>query len=503
MQIRVDKLRSKLALLHQVVPKKPSLALLVNVLVNDGRLEASDLEQTVSLDLPESRGCCFLLPYRAVTDVLKYVPGDELLTIDASKKGTIKLIWSSGSAGYPVSGPEDFPRIEQKEGRAQGNLDGDILINALVDSLPYASTEESRPVLNNVAVHLDTGLMQIAAADGFRTSYQSVNLVYPIKESILLSPETVKILEELWKKEPGKPPLANNLIAQLTAHRELTLHLWGDYVTFQFGGIRLHSKAVAGTHPDILNLMNGFKEPIKVRFMAPEMLVAINRVKKLVNEAKGAGIAKLLWADGKMTISASKAEVGDISASIPIESPCEPGRIAINVNYLLDYLSGKDGLITMGIESRDSPALFHYGSRPVVAIMPMKVKWDDEPEPEATTEAPATAETTNPAPEALSEEDKKVIQVPADSEAASILAVDNITIGEVKAKIKEAEQQSTAWDEVREKETDPEKIAAANQEIESWQKIVDTLEDFLDELDSDEKTEEEETSEEKKEAAAV
>jgi hypothetical protein len=67
------------------------------------------------------------------------------------------------------------------------------------------------------------------------------------------------------------------------------------------------------------------------------------------------------------------------------------------VKYLLEYLEGKEGVVTLGKESVSSPALFHYGSKPIVAIMPMQVQWDDEkPESgEASTEAAeGEAETT-------------------------------------------------------------------------------------------------------------
>jgi len=64
----------------------------------------------------------------------------------------------------------------------------------------------------------------------------------------------------------------------------------------------------------------------------------------------------------------------------------------------------------MGNAGQDSPALFHYGSRPIVAIMPMKAIWGDEPveeakaqESPAAEEAPSTAENTEP--EAVNEEE--------------------------------------------------------------------------------------------------
>ena len=73
MQIRVDKLRANLALLHPVVPKKPTLPVIANVLVKDGRMAATDLENTVTVAVPEAREE-LLLPYRSVMRTSEVCP---------------------------------------------------------------------------------------------------------------------------------------------------------------------------------------------------------------------------------------------------------------------------------------------------------------------------------------------------------------------------------------------------------------------------------------------
>ena len=91
MKIQVEKLRNTLALLHPVIPKRPTLPVLSNVLVMDGKVTASDLETSVAISLPEAHGP-FLMNYRAVTQLLQFVPGYEMLTIEPNGK-SIKLSW--------------------------------------------------------------------------------------------------------------------------------------------------------------------------------------------------------------------------------------------------------------------------------------------------------------------------------------------------------------------------------------------------------------------------
>jgi DNA polymerase III sliding clamp (beta) subunit (PCNA family) len=374
MQIRVDKLRTNLALLQPVVPKKATLPIITHILVQDGQIAATDLETFVSIRLPEAQGL-FLLPYHSVMELLKYVPGDEMLTLQLNKK-TIKLSWPGGSAAYEVKDAQDYPAVPPKtEIKAEGNLNGDQLIEALVAALPYCATEETRPVLTGVSLYLGT-VLQVAGADGFRLSYQSLKMAYPVQQTLVIPANTVKILEHLWHKSPATVPLENDLIRQLMAVRELKLSLAEGTADFQFGSIRLTCKLIAGTAPDHLALLNNFREPIKVKLMAPELRNAVRRLEGIAKD--GTGIVRLKWTESGMIVSARSEEKGEISAEIPVQPESLPGRVALNVKYLLDYLEGKEGLITLGKDEGSSPALFHYGSKPVVAIMPMQVQWEDE-----------------------------------------------------------------------------------------------------------------------------
>ncbi|MDD4987074.1 MAG: hypothetical protein PHQ43_15155, partial [Dehalococcoidales bacterium] len=114
MIIKVEKLRKNLSLLQPVVPRKPTLPLLTHVCLEHGQMTGSDLETTVSIDLPEAREAAFLLPLKTVLEVLKYVPGDELLTLETQPKSNsqsrlLKLFWKDGSAAYEVKDVLEYP----------------------------------------------------------------------------------------------------------------------------------------------------------------------------------------------------------------------------------------------------------------------------------------------------------------------------------------------------------------------------------------------------------
>jgi len=314
--------------------------------------------------------------------------------------------------------------------KAEGNLNGDLLVEALMAALPYCAPESTRPVLTGVTLYQGS-VLQVAGADGFRLSYQSLKQSYPVQQTLILPANSVKILDHLWHKAPSSVPLESDLIRQLMAVRELKLSLAEGIADFQFGSIRLTAKLISGTAPDHLALLNNFHEPVKVKLIAPELRNAIRRLQGIAKD--GTGIVRLKWTETVMTLSARSEEVGEVNAEIPVQPGSLPGKVALNVRYLLDYLEGKEGLITLGKDEGTAPALFHYGSKPIVAVMPMQVKWEEEAKPaDAEPEADAS-KVTSETPRENRETTSEITGDPEKEEAVAQSETDSLNQEETAA----------------------------------------------------------------------
>ncbi len=69
-------------------------------------------------------------------------------------------------------------------------------------------------------------------------------------------------------------------------------------------------------------------------------------------------------------------ESGEVTAQVPLLAPCtEAGRVAISARFLVEYLKGQEGIVTMGVKDHSSPVLFTAPGMPEVVIMPMAVQW--------------------------------------------------------------------------------------------------------------------------------
>ncbi len=407
MEIQVTKLRDTLGILKPAVPRKPTLKILENVLVKEGQMVATDLDSMVIINLPEADEP-FLLPYTDVLKMLQYVPGYECLQMHA-KRGKLKLAWSEGSATYPTQDLEEFPPIPDFEVKDEAAIDGDTFIQALHSALPYAATGNDRPVLNGVTV-LFGNPIEVSAGDGFRMAHIVLPLQFPGEHTTILPPGAVSTLKHMLDKTPRTPPQGDALVPILTAKRQIQVALDGERgLKVVFGPTAsVIIKLVEGNPPAWLKLIPKEEPVLKVQLFAREFETAVRRVSAVAHQ--NSGIVRLQFNDGTATVSA-RADGQEVDANITVlDAQGGPNRFALDVGYLTEYLSNKDGIVSMSWTGNMAPVVFHHANSPKVLIMPMTAEWGDklpaaQTEPEAAAGAPeASAEV---APEAKTPKPRK------------------------------------------------------------------------------------------------
>jgi len=272
----------------------------------------------------------------------------------------------------------DFPILPEMTARAEGLVDGDILIAAMLAALPYVATDTTRPVLSGVTLVLGNPI-EVAAGDGFRMSHQVLGLSFPLEEKIIVPAHGVAILDHVFAKTPRTPPsTTDSLIKVITAKRQLQMAVIGDNkVRLDFGpAASVVINLIVGKPPEWLALIPKGEPVLQSQLFAPQMEAAVKRVRTV---AKGGnGIVRMEFADGKLKVSA-KGEEQEISATIDtLNTQGEPGRTALNQKYLLDYVSGKQGIVIFSKYTDTGPVVFEYQKSPRVLIMPMAVQWGDE-----------------------------------------------------------------------------------------------------------------------------
>ncbi|MFC1991471.1 hypothetical protein ACFLVC_01915 [Chloroflexota bacterium] len=426
MEIQVNKLRELMTLMKPVIPRKSTLKVAGYIRVGDGKAVATDLETMVIYDLPEATEP-MLLPYAPLADTLKYIPGNTLKIEAQNRK--ISLAWDGGTASYPTEDVEDFPVLPELETRAECFIDGDTLVSAIQAALPYTATDTQRPVLSGVTLVLGTPV-EVAAGDGFTMSHQVLGLTFPIEEKVVVPARSVLILGHVFDKTPRTPPsTADSLISVITAKRQVHMALIGENkFRVDFGqSASVVINLIQGNPPEWLQLIPKGEPILESHLFAPQLEAAVKRVRDIAKD--GSSIVRMEFAEGKLTVSAV-GEEQEIRATLDaISTQGEPGRTALNYTYLLRYLAGKQGIITLSQYDTTGPLVFEYQNSPRVLIMPMSVKWgdepvaDEEPEPETVEEEPIEEESEDsPGEETAQAEQKNGEGTSEPEEEAAVVA---------------------------------------------------------------------------------
>ncbi|HUV51632.1 MAG TPA: hypothetical protein VMW64_00980 [Dehalococcoidia bacterium] len=375
---------------------KPQIyPVLSNVLLQDGMAIATDLEIGVTVALDEVVGQ-YLLPYREVSKLLRYVPGNEEVEI-AMMGHSLSLSWEGGSANYQADDPAEYPVLPQINPVIKCAVSADILTPALVSMLDYCSDEQERPVLTGVSLFLGTQL-ELAAGDGNRMAYKTLPISIPPADglkTVILPQRVVKTMELLWKKAPRPIPEDTSVIdiASMVATKgPMELELSPILIRVQFGIVTLLAKTITGTPPNFKQLIpsSGSSQFNSVNIYAADLEIALRRIMGAVEVGEAAAV-RMEWDNGKMKLATGYLE-NRIEVSMPVGTSNGAGRVALDFKYLMEYIKGKAGLITMDVSTQTNPVLFRHSNSPLVCIMPMNVSWPGDPV--AETKAETVQETT-------------------------------------------------------------------------------------------------------------
>ncbi len=375
MDIQVSKFRDTLGLFKTVVPRKPSLEVLTNIMLKDGKAVATDMDTLVAVPLPEADINC-LIPYADAVKVLQYVPGDEMLHIEV-KDGTIAMSWSDGSAEFSVGSKtvDDYPPVPEFAVDAEALVDVDALIPTMDEILVYAATEDSRPVLSGVTLVLGEPI-EVAGGDGFRMAYQVLPLSFPQNTEVILPSSSVTALHLLWQKTPRTHTPADSLIPLIMAKKQVSVALDGDRGGMRFvfdQAVTAIVKLTQGSPPSWIKLIPKEEPALQTCVMAGALELAVRRVTTVARDSSG--IVRMVFNEATATIAAKKDDQEAESSIKTFGTRGAPNRVGLNANYLLDYLKGKEGVVTIALSSGSAPVMFQHQKDPRVLIMPMLVQW--------------------------------------------------------------------------------------------------------------------------------
>ena len=386
-----EKLAEGLATVGRVVSTRSTLPVLSNVLLqtDEGQLKlsATNLELAVSCWVGarvESEGA-ITLPSRLLIDYVALLGAGEPLSLELKGK---KAHLTCGRFEANISGidADDFPPIPTVSGGASLPMRASVLKEAIEQVVFAAAQDDSRPVLAGVLMTVKEGKLTLAAADGFRLAVRRVDLGTTGGPEEAGSPTSDRgsSAAQLQMIVPARTltEVARGLPDDEEEIVEIASTPDQNQVLFKHKGAEVVSRLIEGQFPDY-NRIIPKDSKTRVTLQTADFLRATKAAQVFARDNSMIVRLELVPAEGddaalgKVTVTATSAEIGDNTGDVDASVEGEAQHVAFNGRYLRDALEALDAQQAfLEVTGPASPGVIRPASGPngyLHVIMPMHV----------------------------------------------------------------------------------------------------------------------------------
>lgn len=333
-----ENLSKGLHIVGRAVASRSTLPVLSNVLlaVDDGQLKLSATNLEIGINCwvgakVEEAGA-ITVPARLLGDFVNSLPPERIdLHLDQETQ-TLNLRCAHFESNIKGIDAQEFPIVPTaSDGEVSIKLDLEALRTTIGQVVFAAATDESRPILTGVLVQFGQKSLTMAAADGFRLSVKNMPLDQYMGDPLeVIIPG--RALVELSRISGDQEQPVEVIITQ--ARKQILFHMQN---------VDLVSQLIEGKFPD-------YNQIIPKAHLTRSILETANFLKAArVSQLFARDSANIIKLDispagdelmnGRITLAATSAELGDNVADLAAAIDGDSLEIAFNAKYLIDVLS--------------------------------------------------------------------------------------------------------------------------------------------------------------------
>ena len=329
------KLLKHLSSISGVIATNPIVPILENFLfvLKDGKLTvtASDLQTVMVLELEveSTDNGNIAIPARLLLDTLRGLPDQSIaFTVDHATYG-IQINTNNGL--YKLSGenPTDFPKVPAVSNSTSVDFPSDILLRAITNTIFATSTDELRPAMTGVFLHLTPaspaggdGGSTFVATDGHRLiRYRRSDVVSGLDASLIIPRKALNLL---------KTSLPSEAVTVKTEFNQANAF-------FSFSNIRMICRLIDERFPDYENAIPVNNDNI-LTIDRMELLNSLKRISIYSNRTTHQIRLKINGND--LQISAEDLDYSnEANERLTCEYHGEDLEIGFNARFIVEMLS--------------------------------------------------------------------------------------------------------------------------------------------------------------------
>jgi len=346
---------------QNIVAGKGSLPILQNVLIeaNGQELKMTTTDLDISI-----KACCecmtdeagsTTLPVKLLFNAIaKVAEGEVEIEVDDKERASI----SAGNARYKLAGlPEsEFPKLPNDDEAYEYKIPQQVF-KEMLRKVSYASSQDdTRRTLKGVLMSFKDAKITMVATDGRRLALVENEIEFPkdAERDIVLPSKAVCELQR-----------------SLGEGENLSMMVQKSQICFKVGGITIYSKLMDEVYPNYRQVIpKDTTEHISVDRQL--LLDALDRASVMTMDE--AHSTKLIFENGKLTVTSAASDIGEARDVVPIKYAGEKIEIMFNPSYVMDPLKAiDDDEVTINLNDGHSPAVIKCQIPFLYVLMPLRI----------------------------------------------------------------------------------------------------------------------------------
>ncbi len=330
-----ENLARGLGVVSRAVSPRSTLPVLANVLIatDEGRLRlsATNLELGITCWIGakvETEGST-TVPARTITDLVNTLSNDRVDMDLTVRTQNLNVRAGTSNTDIKCIDAQEFPPMPAPDLTDGVKINVEDLREVIRQVVFAASSDEARPILTGVQIHVEGNRITLAAADGFRLSVRNAELSAPNGQP-LSAVIPARALSELAR-----------IISDGDEVVTMVLPPGRGQVIFRTKDVELVSQLIEGAFPDYQQIIpQGYDTRTVISTNA--FLKACKQAEIFARE--GSHIARINimpggeMGPGSVEISAQAEETGSNETMVDATIDGEPILIAFNVRFLREVL---------------------------------------------------------------------------------------------------------------------------------------------------------------------
>jgi DNA polymerase-3 subunit beta len=356
-----DELARFLQITARALATKSTLPILTGIFLeckdNVLRCVATDLEIAIEVNVPNIQvftAGSLVLPGKTFVEIIRHLPPGPI-TIEYDNSSKMANITSKHSSyQLPVLPVEEFPTLPELTDGTQVELKGEILKEAIRQTMYATLIDDPRPFLSSILWEITPGRLRLVATDVNRLALRDINVNADFQKTALVPVHSLREIANIF---------GNN------TEEKLNIYLTDKLIFIKGSGITLSSRLVEAQFPRYEQVVpkefNGIVGVAKNEFIdALERTALVSNSIKINISEKG------------MIITAKEPDKGRSYEEVPLDFSGKEIEIGFNVRYLLDFLKSVEAdKILFKYNQDQKPTLLQTQEKDdyLYIVMPLKL----------------------------------------------------------------------------------------------------------------------------------